>query len=133
MSSDEYDRAMEWLDSIDPADVRAVKYRADDGHQHAWKAARIPGPIFCIYCGAAHPSNDEHPESHPDYVARSRQAAVDRRLREREELAGLIRERVTSGAGHYGMYWTTDTDNDDLPAVVADSILAAGWRKVSEQ
>jgi hypothetical protein len=138
MSSDEYDRTMEWLDSIDPADVRAVKYRADDGHQHAWKAARIPGPIFCIYCGAAHPSNDEHPEAHPDYVARSRQAAVDRRLRERDELAALIRDLILAEQ------WGSESEPVefcDLTAEqvathcevsygqLADAVLAAGWRK----
>jgi hypothetical protein len=64
--------------------------------------------------GGAGMSTDEHPEAHPDYVARSRQAAVDRRLREREELDELITE----------MRYTARSSRE-----IADAILAAGWRK----
>jgi hypothetical protein len=87
-SSDEYDRAMEWLDSIDPADVRPV----DDATRDRIRQA-------------------------VDDATRSRQAAVDRRLREREELIALI---------------AYEMDGSQIGVTcqrAADSILAAGWRK----
>jgi hypothetical protein len=51
----------------------------------------------------------------PDDVTRSRQAAVDRRLREREELAEVVQQAIND-------HWVA-------PAEIADAILAAGWRK----
>jgi hypothetical protein len=81
----------------------------------------------------------EHPEAQPDYVARSRQAAVDRRMREREELAELIANAVE--AAYAGLTDVTGTTveleirtvgNEHVSfdcAPLADAILAAGWRK----
>jgi hypothetical protein len=53
-----------------------------------------------------------------DDVTRSRQAAVDRRMRERNELAEMIRDACWPDSGY-----------PQTPLSLADAILAAGWRK----
>jgi hypothetical protein len=76
--------------------------------------------------GGAGMSSDDHPEAHPDYVARSRQAAVDRRLREREELIALIREALNANGYVVDRGYVAMADIRDA----ADAVLAGGWRRV---
>jgi mannitol/fructose-specific phosphotransferase system IIA component len=59
-------------------------------------------------------------------ITRSRQAAVDRRMRERDELIELIREALNANGYVVDRGYVAMADIRDA----ADAVLAGGWRKV---
>lgn len=61
-----------------------------------------------------------------DDVTRSRQAAVERRLKEREELAALLRDAMDADEP---VSWNEGYIPSDAFVRGADAVLAAGWRK----